>query len=161
MPGPNIEILLVEDNPADAELTRQALLQAKTSSNLHVVEHGGKALSFLHCEGEYSDAPRPDLILLDIKMPVLDGFGVLKHLRDHPDLSDIPVVVLSSLGEADYIQQTYRLHADAYMRKPVSFDQCVQLVQDICDYWFEMVKLAPRADSPLPDPLTCGNTTAG
>ena len=138
---PAIEILLVEDSPADAELTRQGFLRSPYDHNLHLVEHGGKAISFLHREGEFSEAPRPDLILLDLDMPHLDGFGVLKHVKSVPDLCDIPIVVLSSLGEPEKISETHQLQADAYLAKPANFEQFVVLVRNLCDYWLRKVQL--------------------
>lgn len=161
MPGTPVEILLVEDSPADVELTRQGLLQGKIANNLHVVEHGGKAISFLHREGEFSDAPRPDLILLDVNMPQVDGIQVLKHIKRHPQLCNIPVVVLSSLAEPETIKQTYHLQVNAYMTKPVSFQQFVELVQDLSDYWFAMVKLPAPAEQRLSQSLIPATTEVG
>ena len=142
----HIEILLVEDNPADAELTKQGLLQAPIESNLHVVEHGGKAISFLRREGQFSDAPRPDLILLDMVMPQLDGRDVLRVIKNDDALCDIPVVILSSLDGAEDIREAYQLHANAYMNKPVKSDEFVQLLQSVNTYWFAAVNL-PHHDA--------------
>lgn len=137
----SVEILLVEDSAADAELTRQGLLEAELNCNLNVVDHGGKAISFLHREGQFTEAPRPELILLDLDLPQLDGFAVLKHIRAQPTLKDIPVVVLTSHVESEKIRETYKLQANACMSKPVNFEQFVSLVKEICAYWFEMVQL--------------------
>lgn len=139
----HVDILLVEDNPADVELTRQGLLKAQIANNLHVVDHGGNAIAFLRREGPYSDAPRPHLILLDLCMPHVDGRDVLKHVKRSDDLCDIPVVVLSSLGEPEDIQEGYRLKANAYMKKPPSFQQFVELVSSMGKYWFSLVQHPP------------------
>jgi CheY-like chemotaxis protein len=146
MPAQVVRILLVEDNPADVEMTRQGLLQSGAVCELHVVEHGGKAISFLHREGEYSDAPRPNLILLDVDLPQLDGFGVLKHIKSQATLRDIPVVVLSSLNEPEKVRETCKLRANAYLTKPVCFEQSLSLAKHLSDYWFGMVQLPLRDD---------------
>lgn len=141
MLGNPIEILLVEDNPADIELTRQGLLKAKIANNLYAVEHGGQAISFLRNEGPYVDAPRPDLILLDLNLPHVSGRDVLKTVKSDPQLQDIPIVMLSSIDEPDEIKAAYAARVNAYMTKPPDFSQFVDLVQSLGDYWFTMVQL--------------------
>lgn len=145
-----IRILLVEDTPADVELIRQGLLQSSVDHILDVVEHGGKALSFLHGEGEFSDAPRPDLMLLDLNLPTVDGVTVLKHVKGCHELRDIPVIVLSSLDEPEVIQQAYQFQAHAYVTKPAGFGELVSLIQEQSDQWYEIVTVAKRDRSLSP-----------
>jgi two-component system response regulator len=138
-----VEILLVEDNPGDVELTREALHDTKVHMRLSVVSDGVEALAFLRREREYASAPRPDLILLDLNLPRKDGRHVLAEVKDDPVLRHIPVVVLtSSQAEAD-IARAYELHANCYVTKPVDLDQFVKIVQSIEQFWFTVVKLPP------------------
>lgn len=143
MVGQPVEILLVEDNPADVELTRQGLRRARIANNLHVVNHGGHAISFLRREGSYNNAPRPHLILLDLCMPHVDGKDVLRYVKRNEDLREIPVVILSSLGKPEDIKEGYRLQANAYMTKPPTFEQLAELVQSMTNYWLTLVELPP------------------
>ena len=136
-----IEILLVEDSPSDAALTREALLEAKVQNHLHVVEDGVAALEFLHRRGPHRHAPRPGLILLDLNLPRKDGRAVLAEIKTDEVLKTIPVVVLTtSQNEAD-ILRAYGLHANCYITKPVDFAQFARVVKLINDFWFTVVQL--------------------
>jgi chemotaxis family two-component system response regulator Rcp1 len=136
-----VEILLAEDNPGDVTLTRKALEEGRLANNLHVATDGVEALGFLRQTDEYADAPRPDLVLLDLNMPRKDGKAVLEAMQADEDLSRIPVVVLtSSESEAD-IARSYELNANAYLTKPVDFDGFVEIVDRIDEFWFQVVKL--------------------
>jgi len=135
------EILLAEDNPGDVVLAKKALKQGKLANNLHVVADGVEAMRYLRQEAEYADAPRPDLVLLDLNMPRKDGKAVLEAMQADEDLSRIPVVVLtSSESEAD-IARSYELSANAYLTKPVDFDGFVEIVNRLEGFWFQVVKL--------------------
>ncbi|HUE97028.1 MAG TPA: response regulator [Longimicrobiaceae bacterium] len=139
--GTPVEILLVEDNPGDVRLTREAFKDAKVRNNLHVVDDGVKALEFLRSEGEYAAAPRPDLILLDLNLPRKGGREVLQEIKSDPDLLQIPVVVLTS-SEADQdIAQAYELHANCFITKPVDLDQFLSVVRSLEDFWLTIVRL--------------------
>jgi len=135
------EVLLAEDNSGDVVLTKKALKQGKLANNLHVVADGVEAMRYLRQEAEYADAPRPDLILLDLNMPRKDGKEVLADIDEENELSRIPVVVLtSSESEAD-IARSYELSANAYLTKPVDFDGFVEIVNRLEGFWFQVVKL--------------------
>jgi two-component system response regulator len=136
-----IEILLVEDNPGDVELTKEALEGAKVCNRLHVVDDGAKALDFLVKKGEYADVPRPDLILLDLNLPKKDGREVLTQIKADPLLADIPVVVLTTSQAEEDILRAYKLHANCYITKPVDFKQFLVVVKAIEDFWLTVVKL--------------------
>lgn len=136
-----IEVLLVEDNPGDAQLTRIALSDGKMCINLSLTEDGVDALAFLRKEGQYADAPRPDLILLDLNLPRKDGREVLAEIKADPSLRRIPVVVLTTSQSDTDILQAYELAANCFITKPVDFDQFVKIVQTIEDFWFTVVKL--------------------
>jgi CheY-like chemotaxis protein len=139
--GQPIEILLVEDNPADVRLTQEALREGKVKNRLSVARDGADALSFLRREGPYHDAPRPDLILLDLNLPKKDGREVLSEIKADAHLRRIPVVVLTtSSAEAD-ILKSYELHANCYITKPVDLDQFVKVVKSIDDFWLTVVRL--------------------
>jgi len=139
-----VEILLAEDNPGDAKLTRKALEQGNILNNLHVVTDGVEALSYLNREGEYADRPRPDLILLDLNMPRKDGRDVLEEIKSDPDLRRIPVVVLTSSAAEEDIVQSYDLHANAYLTKPIDFDGFLDVVGSIEQFWLSVVKMPPE-----------------
>ena len=134
-----IEILLVEDNPADVRLTQEALREGKVRNNLHVARDGEEALAFLRREGE----PRPDLILLDLNLPRRDGREVLQEIKSDPRLKTIPVVVLTTSGAEADIVKSYSLHANCYITKPVDLDQFITVVKSIDDFWLTIVKLPP------------------
>jgi CheY-like chemotaxis protein len=136
-----IEVLLVEDNPGDAQLTRIALNDGKMCINLSLTEDGVDALAFLRKQGNYADAPRPDLILLDLNLPRKDGREVLAEIKADPSLRRIPVVVLTTSQSDTDILQAYELAANCFITKPVDFDQFVKIVQTIEDFWFTVVKL--------------------
>jgi two-component system, chemotaxis family, response regulator Rcp1 len=138
-----IEILLVEDNPGDVRLTREALEEAKVRNNLHVVDDGVKALQFLRREGEYAGATRPDLILLDLNLPRMGGREVLMEIKADPNLLQIPVVVLTSSEAEQDIVKAYELHANCYITKPVNLDRFIAVVKSIEDFWFTIVRLPP------------------
>jgi CheY-like chemotaxis protein len=138
-----IEVLLVEDSPGDVRLTREALKDAKVQISLHVASDGIEAMAYLQCEGPYINAIRPDLILLDLNLPRKDGRQVLKEIKESPTLRSIPVVILTtSSSEAD-ILQSYHLHANCYISKPVDLDGFLKVVQSIDSFWLSVVKL-PR-----------------
>ena len=137
----SIEILLVEDSEGDVRLTREALHDAKLANNLHVVTDGEAALAYLRRQAPYSEAPKPDLILLDLNLPKKDGREVLAEIKSDPVLRRIPVVVLTtSQAERDIIT-SYDLHANCFISKPVDLDQFVTVVSSIKEFWFTIVKL--------------------
>ncbi|MFQ5817727.1 MAG: response regulator [Terriglobia bacterium] len=141
--GEPIEILLVEDNPGDVRLVREAFKEAKVRNTLRAVADGVEALAFLRHEGNYAQAPRPDLMLLDLNLPKKDGREVLTEIKQDPNLKRIPVVILtSSKGEED-ILKSYNLHANAYVTKPVGLEQLIHLVKAIEEFWLMVVKLPP------------------
>lgn len=136
-----VEILLVEDNPGDVRLTKEALKEGKVSNNLHVTMDGMEALAFLRKEGEFSDVPTPDLILLDLNLPKKDGREVLADIKEDPALKRIPVVILTTSTAEEDIFKTYNLHANCYITKPVDLEQFIKVVKAIDDFWLSMVKL--------------------
>lgn len=136
-----IEVLLVEDNPGDVRLTKEALKEGKVRNNLHVVSDGVEAIAFLRREGRYAGAVRPDLILLDLNLPRMDGREVLREVKSDPALLNIPIVVLTSSEAEQDIARAYELHANCYISKPVDLDQFIHVVQSIEDFWFTVVKL--------------------
>lgn len=138
-----VEILMVEDNPGDVRLTVEGLKEGKVKNNLYVVQDGVEALAFLRREGEYKDAVRPDLILLDLNLPKMDGREVLSEIKADEDLRHIPVVVLTSSKAEQDILKAYSLHANCYITKPVDLDQFISVVESIEDFWFTIVRL-PR-----------------
>jgi CheY-like chemotaxis protein len=136
-----IEILLVEDNPADVRLTMEALKEEKLYNNLSVVNDGVDALEFLRREGKYANAVRPDLILLDLNLPRKDGREVLHEIKNDPDLKTIPVVVLTISEAEKDILVSYNLHANCYITKPLDLNQFSRVVKSIQDFWLTIVKL--------------------
>jgi chemotaxis family two-component system response regulator Rcp1 len=138
-----IEILLVEDNPGDIRLTQEALHEAKIANNLHVATDGVQALRFLRREEEHAEAPRPDLILLDLNLPKMTGREVLESVKEDAELRRIPVVVLTTSEAEEDIVRSYELHANAYIKKPVDFASFVEVVRVIEDFWFSVVRLPP------------------
>ncbi len=139
-----IQILMVEDNPDDIELTMEALKDAKVGNILNVVKDGEEALAYLRGEGRFQGSSRPDLILLDLNMPKKDGREVLKEIKSHPSLKRIPVVILTTSQAEEDILNTYDLHANCYITKPVDFSQFLKVVRSIEDFWLTVVKLPPR-----------------
>lgn len=142
-----INILLVEDNPADVLLTQEALEESKLANCISIVKDGEEALAYLRKEGKYKQAITPDLILLDLNLPKKDGREVLKDIKDDPELMVIPVVILTTSAADEDVLRTYQLHANCYIMKPVDFGQFTRVVQTIESFWFSIVKL-PRKDSP-------------
>lgn len=139
-----IEILLVEDSKGDVGLIEEVFEDAKIRNNLNVVEDGEEAILYLRGEGQFSGVLRPDIILLDLNLPKKDGREVLEEIKNDDDLKNIPVVVLTtSKAEAD-ILKSYNLHANAYVTKPVDFDQFIKVIKSIEDFWLEVVRLPSK-----------------
>lgn len=138
-----VEILLVEDNPGDVRLTSEGLREGKISNNLSVVGDGIDAIAFLRREGQFANAPRPDLILLDLNLPRKDGREVLAEIKADEDLRRIPVVVLTTSSAEQDIVRTYDLAANCYVTKPLDFEAFVEMVKSIEDFWFTIVTLPP------------------
>ena len=147
MTSSTIEILLVEDNPGDARLTLEAFKEAKVINNLTVVNDGAEALAYLRRQGAYADAVVPDLVLLDLNLPKVDGRQVLAEIKADESLKRIPVVVLTTSASQDDISLAYGSHANCYITKPVDLDQFLLVVQSIESFWLSLVKL-PVANSP-------------
>jgi chemotaxis family two-component system response regulator Rcp1 len=141
-----VEILLVEDNPADVRLTREALNDAKVRNSLNVVMDGEAALAFLRREGDYASAPRPDLILLDLNLPKKDGREVLAEIKQDPSLKQIPVVILTTSSAETDIIKTYQLHVNCYITKPVQLGEFLSVVKSIDDFWLQVVRLPPHIE---------------
>jgi two-component system response regulator len=139
-----IEVLLVEDNPGDAQLTRIALEESKISIHLNVVEDGVEAMAFLRKQDKYVKAAHPDIVLLDLNLPRKDGREVLAEIKGDENLKRIPVVVLTTSQAEEDILKAYNLCANCYITKPVDFDQFVKIVQSIENFWFAIVKLPPE-----------------
>ncbi|WP_031090644.1 response regulator [Streptomyces sp. NRRL WC-3549] len=140
-----IEVLLVEDDPGDELMTREAFEDNKIRNTLHVVRDGQEALDFLYRQGEYGDAPRPDLVLLDLNLPKYDGRQVLEKIKTDPELALIPVVVLTTSSAEEDILRSYKLHANAYVTKPVDLEQFIGAVRQIDDFFVSVVRLPGRA----------------
>lgn len=136
-----VEILLAEDNPGDAKLTQKAFERGNILNNLHIVEDGVEAIRFLHQEGEYSDKPRPDLVLLDLNMPRKDGWEVLEEIKGDPQLRRLPAIVLTSSEAEEDIVKSYDLQANAYLTKPVDFGGFLNVVNSFEDFWLSVVKM--------------------
>lgn len=135
------DFLLVEDNPGDVRLTQEALKSHKVQNNLHVVGDGEEAMAFLRRQGKYADAPRPDIILLDLNLPRKDGREVLSEIKSDPSLKTIPVVIITSSEAEQDVIKSYNLNANCYVTKPVNLDQFIKVVQSINDFWLTIVKL--------------------
>jgi CheY-like chemotaxis protein len=145
VPAPTpIDVLLVEDDAGDELMTREAFEDNKIGNTLHVVRDGEEALDFLYRRGPHADAPRPDLILLDLNLPKYDGRQVLERIKSDPDLTHIPVVVLTTSAAEEDILRSYKLHANAYVTKPVDLDQFIAAVRQIDDFFFQVVRLPGR-----------------
>ncbi len=144
MSGKTVDLLLIEDNPGDVRLTREALEEAKVRNNLYVVEDGVEATAFLHKEGKYADAPRPDLILLDLNLPKKNGRELLAEIKQDPDLKCIPVVILTSSSSEEDIIRSYNLHANCYITKPVNLERFLDVVKSIDNFWLSVVTLPPK-----------------
>jgi len=141
-----IEILLIEDNPGDARLTQEALREGRVSNRLSEVRDGVEAMAFVRREPPYTDAPRPDLILLDLNLPRKDGREVLAELKADPRLRLIPVVVLTTSEAEQDILRTYELHGNCYITKPVDLDKFLHIVRAVENFWLAVVKLPGRHD---------------
>lgn len=139
-----VEILLVEDNPGDVDLTIEALEEAKLRNNVHVARDGVEAMAFLLKEGDHADAPRPDLVLLDLNMPRKDGREVLREMKEHADLKRIPVVVLTTSEAEQDVLDAYDYSANAYIVKPVDFEQFFRTIRSLEDFWLTVVRLPSR-----------------
>ncbi|MEU5950952.1 response regulator [Streptomyces sp. NPDC047525] len=139
-----IDVLLVEDDPGDELMTREAFEDNKIRNKLHVARDGEQALDFLYQRGAYTEVPRPDLILLDLNLPKYDGRQVLQKIKSDPDLKDIPVVVLTTSAAEEDILRSYKLHANAYVTKPVDLDQFIAAVRQIDDFFVQVVRLPRR-----------------
>ena len=139
-----IDILLVEDNPGDERLTREALKEGKVYSNLHWVKDGVEAMEFLRRQGKYSSVPRPDIILLDLNLPKKDGREVLQDIKNDNDLKRIPVVVLTTSKAEEDVLRTYNLHANCYVTKPVDLEKFIVVVKSIDVFWLTVVTLPPN-----------------
>ena len=136
-------IFLVEDNPADVRLTKEALINGKVKHELHVASDGVEAIAFLRRQGPFRQAPRPDLILLDLNLPRKDGREVLADIKSDPNLRRIPVVILTTSKSEEDIIKSYDLHANCYITKPVDMERFITVVKSIEDFWFTVVKLPP------------------
>ena len=143
--GTPIEVLLVEDDPGDVLMTQEAFDDHKVRNRLTVVSDGAEALSYLRREGQFADAPRPDLILLDLNLPKRDGREVLEEIKKDEDLGRIPVVVLTTSAADEDILRSYQLHANAYVTKPVDFEGFIEAIKQIDHFFVSVVKLPPRA----------------
>jgi CheY-like chemotaxis protein len=139
-----VEILLVEDNEGDVGLIEEVLEEAKIRNSLHIVEDGEEAMRFLHGEGRFSGVPRPDIIFLDLNLPKKDGREVLREVKEDNVLKNIPVVILTTSGAEKDILKSYDLHANAYVTKPIDFDQFVMVIKSIANFWLEVVKLPAK-----------------
>lgn len=140
-----IEVLLVEDDPGDELMTREAFEDNKIRNTLHVVRDGQEALDFLYRRGDHAEAPRPDLILLDLNLPRYDGRQVLEQIKGDPELALIPVVVLTTSSAEEDILRSYKLHANAYVTKPVDLDQFIAAVRQIDEFFVTVVRLPGRS----------------
>ncbi|NDU71547.1 response regulator [Actinomadura sp. DSM 109109] len=139
-----ITVLLVEDDPGDELMTREAFEHNKVGNTLQVVRDGAEALDFLYRRGEHAGAPRPDLVLLDLNLPKRDGREVLQEIKSDPELASIPVVVLTTSSAEEDILRSYKLHANAYVTKPVDFDQFIKAIRQIDDFFVTVVRLPTR-----------------
>jgi two-component system, chemotaxis family, response regulator Rcp1 len=140
---PPVEILLVEDNPGDVRLTREALREGKIYNNLHCAKNGVEALEFLRRDGQYANAPRPDIILLDLNLPQMDGREVLSVIKNDESLKHIPIVVLTTSQAEEDVVRSYHLHANCYVTKPVDLDKFIHVVKAIDRFWLTVVTLPP------------------
>lgn len=142
----SVDILLVEDNPGDVKLTKEAFKHGQIVNTLHVVGDGVEALDFLFQRNEYADAPRPDIVLLDLNLPRKNGDEVLEELRADPECTDIPVIVLTGSSAQKDIVRSYELSANAYLTKPVDPDEFIDVIQSTERYWLSIVQLPTDTD---------------
>jgi len=136
-----IEILLVEDNPGDIRLTKEALKESKIPSNLHVAIDGVEAIDFLRKRGRFANSPTPDLVLLDLNLPRKSGIEVLEEIKSNGQLKIIPIIVLTTSQSEKDILKSYELHVNCFVTKPVEFDEFMTAIRSIEDFWFTIVKL--------------------
>ena len=141
--GEPVEILLVEDNPGDYRLTQEALKEGKVYNNLHWTQDGIEAIEFLKRRGKHAEAPRPDIVLLDLNLPKKDGREVLAEIKADPELRAIPVVILTTSKAEEDVLRSYDLHANCYVTKPVDLDKFIVVVQSIDRFWLTIVTLPP------------------
>jgi chemotaxis family two-component system response regulator Rcp1 len=139
-----IDILLVEDNPGDVRLTKEALKDAKVLNEVYVAQDGAEAMQFMHREAQFSNMPTPDLILLDLNLPKKDGREVLAEIKQDPKLKHIPVVILTTSKADEDIIKTYNLHANAYITKPVDLNRFIEIMHTLEEFWFSIVRLPPK-----------------
>src|SRR5262249_45382419 len=139
-----VDLLLVEDSPSDALMTREALELSKVLNKLHIVSDGVEAMDFLHRQGKYANAPRPGLVLLDLKLPRKSGLEVLQEIKGDPDLRTIPVVVLTTSRAEEDIARSYGLYANCYVSKPMEFSRLTEAVRAVGDFWLSFVTLPPE-----------------
>ncbi len=142
--GKPIDILLVEDNPADVRLTIEAFKDCKIANRLHVAQDGMEAMDFLNRQGPYADAIRPDLVLLDLNLPKKNGREVLAEIKASPSLHQIPVVMLTTSRADEDVIRSYDLHANCYISKPIDFERLIQIVKAIEHFWISVVRLPPK-----------------
>lgn len=141
--GNPVKILLVEDNPGDIRLTKEALREGKVYNEMHVATDGLEALAFLRQKGQYANAPRPDVVLLDLNLPLMNGVEVLAEIKADPHLKRIPVIVLTTSEDERDILKSYDLHANAYVTKPVDLERFIEIIEQIEGFWLTIVKLPP------------------
>jgi len=139
-----VDILLVEDNPGDVRLTKEALKDAKVLNEIYVARDGVEAMEFLNKKGSFAEAPTPDMILLDLNLPRKDGREVLAEIKKDPKLKHIPVIILTTSKADEDIVKTYNLHANAYITKPVDLNRFVEIMHALEEFWFTIVKLPPK-----------------
>ena len=144
LPGRQVEVLLVEDDPGDVLMTKEAFQDYKVKNQLHVVNDGTEAMAFLRREGAHTSAPRPDLVLLDLNLPKMDGREVLQAIKSDAELASIPVVVLTTSEAEEDVLRSYSLHANAYVTKPVDFERFIEVVRQIDDFFVTVVRLPNR-----------------
>ena len=145
--GDPADILLVEDNPGDVRLTREAFKDGQIDNTLHVTTDGTEALDFLHRRGGYADAPRPDIVLLDLNLPRTNGEEVLAEINDDPSLSRIPVIILTSSGAEEDVLASYERHASAYLTKPIDPEEFIEVVKAFKEFWLSVVRFPPGEES--------------
>lgn len=142
----NTHLLLVEDNPADARIILEGIKEVGVTEKVTVLGHGEEAEDFLHQRGRYEDAERPDLVFLDLNLPGRDGREILSGIKQDPELCTIPVIILSTSQADRDVRDTYALHANCYIVKPLSYELLLDILKKIMDFWFDTVKLPPGRD---------------
>ncbi len=140
----SVDILLIEDNPGDVRLTREALKRGKVLANLNVAVDGNEAMDYLMKKGKFANVTRPDLIILDLNLPKKDGRQVLKEIKENESLARIPVVVLTTSRAEQDVVKSYELHANAYITKPLDLNQFMSIIGEIETFWLKVVRLPPK-----------------